>query len=174
MSPYMTSAGVPPFSSLGRSIAATAPAFPAPIYNQDQIIRGGFAGAQNLVIPPSVVGSGAPVVSRKPRLKGLRFLYAHGAQRQTWFRMIATGQCESSKFQPYLTSLFDASFNDTWHTGGYPRNNGWSVKVASVPNALVNGGSQPIMQPAPNQRRVIFTRRAYNTMPAVPAKPAAQ
>lgn len=161
-----------PFSSLGRSVAAYAPNWPAPVQTQDEFIRGGYAGMGFLPSPSSTVSHGSPIVSRKPRRK-TRYLYAHGSQRQSWFRMIATGQCESSKFQPYLSHMFDASFNDGLFEAGYPQNLGLSVKVGTIPNDLLNGTTGPTMNPAPNQRRVIFTRRAYSTAPSVPAKPAA-
>jgi len=86
--------------------------------------------------------------------------------------MTATGQAESSKFQPWLSHMFNASFNDGLFEAGYPRNNGWSVKVATVPNELINGSAGPQMEPRTQKRNVIFTRRAYNTVPTLPAKPA--
>lgn len=160
-----------PMSSLGRSIAAYAPNFPPPVDDPNKYITGGWAGFARLPIPSSTVTSGAPYVTRKPR-SALRYLYTHGAQRQSWFPFRATGQCESSKFQPFLAGMVNATFNEGLYEAGYPQNLGISVKVPTVPNDMLNGSTGPAMSPAYYQRRTIFTRRPYSTVKSIPAKPA--
>lgn len=160
-----------PFSSLAYSIAAYQPYISPPITPQTNYVAGGYAGMGTLVPMTSKATNGAPIVSRVPRER-MRYLYSYGTSTKKWFRMIATGQVESTKFQPRTGHLYDASFNKGLYEAGYPQNLGISVKVPTVPNALVNGSSGPEMTPAYAKRKTIFTRRAYSTVPAVPAKGA--
>lgn len=160
-----------PMSSLGYSIAAYQPYFSPPVTPQTNYVRGGYAGMGTVVPVVGTASNGAPVVSRKPRER-MRYLYSYGTSTKKWFRMIATGQVESTKFQTRTGHLYDASFNNGLFEAGYPQNLGISVKVPTIPPALLNGSSGPEMTPAYAKRKTIFTRRAYSTVPAVPAKGA--
>lgn len=162
-------AAVPAMSSLGRSIAAYMPYYPPPTTPQSQMIGGSPPWMSNLD-PASLHTRPNTVVTRKNRLNGFRFLYNRGAQTVPWFRSKATGQVESTMFQPTLDSTFFAAFYDQLFRCGYPRNLGLSEKVASIPpEALGTTPSQ--MAPRPRYTRSIFTNRSYGTAPALPAKP---
>lgn len=160
-----------PMSSLAQSVAAYQPYFSPPVTPQTNYVRGGYAGMGTVVPAVSTATNGAPVVSRRPRER-MKFLYSYGTSTKTWFRMIATGQVESTKFQPRTGHLYDASFNQGLYEAGYPQNLGLSAKVPTVPNALLNGTNGPEMQPAYAKRATIFTRRAYTQVPTLPAKGA--
>lgn len=134
-----------------------------------QPTQNNFAG--QLAVPAGSYRGGAPFVTRVPR-QAMRFLYSYGKQSRNWFPMIATGQVESTKFQPYNGVLFDATFNESLYLGVYPQNTGISFKVDTLPKELKRGQG-PQMNAQPRQYNSIFTRRAYNGAPSIPAKPAA-
>ena len=157
------------WSSLGASIAAYQPYYAPPVTPQPNYVRGGSAAAvMHPVAQP--IDQHTSLVGRMPRMNGIRWLYSRGAQIKPWFRMIATGAVESTKFQPTLSYTWDGEFNDSIYQAGYPRNLGYSFKVDTVPPwALGTQNSQ--MLPAPRFTRPIFTRRAYTSgvkpLPAV-------
>jgi len=125
--------------------------------------------AGHLAIPAGSMTQSAPFVTRVPRQR-LSYLYSYGKQTREWFRMISTGAVESTKFEPYNGVMFDATFNQGLYEAGYPQNTGISAKVASLPPELARGDG-PKMRPQAQQRNSIFTRRAFNTAPSLPAKP---
>lgn len=95
-----------------------------------------IASAQQ--VPSEPVGWKAPVVNRFQVRRGMRYLYALGAVRQP-ISVLGTGPdvgqaVWNSSFQPYLSSLHDAGFNDALFQAGYPGFNlGLSFKVPSLP-----------------------------------------
>jgi hypothetical protein len=115
--------------------------------------------------------SGSMVVNRRERQLGLRFLYAVGAKRIRQFIMQATGQVQSTQFQPLTSWTWSAAFDDAHWQMGWPGTNlGWSLKVPTIPQAAL--GTAPWqMQPRPQWRRSIITNRSYGSAVGVLAKP---
>jgi hypothetical protein len=161
---------VPPFSSIGRSIEAYQPYYAPPPEPQTNYIHGSSALTQKNVPAAMGITSGAAVVSSKPRRGGNTFLYSRGGRFLKWFKMIATGQVESTKFQPQTASTFYADFNPGLYKAGYPRNMAWTEKVPTLP-PLMLGTSPSQMAPAPRYTRSIYSSRSFATAPAIPAKP---
>lgn len=157
------------WSSLGASIAAYQPVYAPPVVPQQNVIQTGLSAWMNN--PPAHLGltNGAATVSSRPRTLGIRYLYARGAHAMTWFRMVATGQVESSKFQGRSAWTWDGSFNDSIYQAGYPRNLGLSEKVPTIPPAAL--GIQPTqMLPRPRFTRSVYTNRSFSTVKGVPAQ----
>jgi hypothetical protein len=157
-------------SSLGRSVTAYMPDYPPPLVPQSQMIGGSPAWMSHVDVAATSPRNGSAVVMRRPRTRGLRFLYQVASYTTPWFRSQASGQVESSKFQMTKTyTVFDA-FYDGLFEAGCPRNLGLSEKVASVPPEAL-GTSPSQMQPRPRYTRSVFTNRNYGTAPAIPARP---
>jgi hypothetical protein len=160
---------IPAFSSLGKSIESYQPYYAPPTFPQTNYVRGG--GPLQSVNPPMYSmgnGPGTAVVNRRNRMNGMDFLYSRGAQLKKWFKMVATGQVESSAFQPILDSTFYADFNGALYAAGYPRNLGWSEKVPTIPPEAL-GITPSQMAPRPQFTRNIYTRRSFTTAPSIPA-----
>ena len=160
---------IPPFSSLGKSIESYQPYYAPPTFPQTNYINGG--GPLQSVNPPqySVGVRGFPaVVPRRNRMAGMDFLYSRGAQLKKWFKMVATGQVESSAFQPILDSTWYADFNGQLYCVGFPRNLGWSEKVPTIPPEAL-GTNPSNMAPRPQWTRNVYTRRSFTTAPSIPA-----
>jgi len=151
------------YSSLRQSVEAYRLVYAAPVFPQTNYIAGGYAGFANNPPARSAPNTMAPVVNRRNRLKGMRFLYSHGLQVHRQFRMRATGQVESSRFQPQVNVTAFAPFNDALYQAGYPGTNlGISEKVPTIPPEAL--GTAPWqMAPAPQWTRNIFTTRNYGT-----------
>lgn len=149
------------FSSLGYSVHAYQPVYAPPVAPQTHFIKGGAAGFQ-ANIPNQRISQHDRLVNREPRMLGIRWLYSRGAQVKPWFRMIATGAVESTKFQPVLSWQWSGEFNDAIYEAGYPRNLGYTFKVPTYPAQAV---AQPRdrMQATPRFTRSIFARRAYTS-----------
>lgn len=160
----------PQMSSLGKSIAAYQPYYEGPTSPQTQFIQTGAAQHMAMPAAQSGVTTGNMAVSHANRIKGVRFLYQRGARAIAGiFHMVATGQVESTKFQPMSGWTWCGAFNDQLYAVGYPRNLGLSVKVASIPpQALGTTPSQ--MLPRPQITRSIFTNRVFSTVKGLPAK----
>lgn len=163
---------IPPFSSLGKSIESYQPYYAPPTFPQTNYVNGG--GPLQSVNPPimsrGLAQGNSAVVNRRNRMNGMDFLYSRGAQLKKWFKMVATGQVESSSFQPILDSTWYADFNGALYAAGYPRNLGWSEKVPTIPPEAL-GISPSQMAPRPQYTRNIYTRRSFSTAPSIPAKP---
>lgn len=160
-----------PMSSLGKSVASGYPAFAPPVEPQSEFIGGSSPWHRNVApASTSAVSPMAAIVYRKNRSQGMRFLYQQAAYTKPWFRSKATGQVESTKFQPTTQTTYFDAFNDAIYQAGYPRNLGLSVKVATIPPEAL-GTSRSQMAPTPRRTRSIFTNRNYATAPALPAKP---
>jgi len=157
-------------SSLGRSVQAYYPFYAPPTEPQTNYIHGSSPFAQQNPAVSTGVSAGAAVVSRKPRRGGNAFLYSRGSRVINWFRMIATGQVEETKFQPRSAATFYADFNPSLYAAGYPRNMGWTEKVPTLPPAALGIGPNQ-MASAPQYRRSIYTNRSFAGAPSVPAKP---
>lgn len=165
----------PGFSSLGNSVAAYQPYYAPPTFPQTNYINA-HTPLKSVNMVPSVrmgydrAGTYAGVVSSRYRTYGMTWLYSRGAQVKRWFRMLATGQVETTKFQPFTDSTWFSMFNGNLYRCGFPRNLGWSEKVPTIPPAAL--GTAPWqMTPMPQFRRNVYTRRSFTTAPAVPAKP---
>lgn len=158
------------WSSLGASIAAYQPYYAPPVTPQTNFIRTG--GAAFVTQPPAVLNNtqGAAIVRRVFRTYGIRFLYQYGGQIKDWFSMRATGQVESTKFQPVLAYTWDGCFNDgLFRAGGYPQNLGLSEKVPSIPEQAL-GVTPTQMLPRPQIKRSIFVNRVFSTIKGEPAE----
>lgn len=160
------------FSSLGASIVANQPYYAPPVTPQTHYINGGSAAAVNMAeYSHQRISQHDRMVNRMPLMTGIRNLYSRGAQIKPWFRMMATGQVESTKFQPVLSYTWNGEFNDAIYQAGYPRNLGYSFKVDTIPPWALGTGPYN-MQPTPQIRRSVFSRRAYTSgIPPVPAIP---
>jgi hypothetical protein len=150
-----------PISSLAYSVAAYQPYYAPPVDPQTHFIKGGAAAAQP-EIPNQKIDQHNTLVNRMPRMLGIRWLYSRGGQVKPWFRMIATGQVESTKFQPVNSWTWDGEFNDAIYQAGWPRNLGYTFKVPSIPPQAL-GNQRDQMLPAPRFTRPIFARRAYTS-----------
>lgn len=159
-------------SSRARSVEALYPFYPAPVYPEG-LERNSYSGfTTNPPVSSSPVDR-APVVRRNNLRTGERIRYTHGNVVKRVFRMMATGAVESSQFQPATNMPSVSVFNDfLYRAGGYPRNLGLSEKVPTLPKQAL-GQEVPVMQPAPQFRATIFTRRAFSSAPSLPAKPSA-
>lgn len=155
------------YSSLRDATAAYKLVFAAPVAPQTNFIAGGYAGFGNNPPAHSSPITRAPVVGRRNRVKGMRFLYSHGNQTKRIFHMRATGAVESSTFQPQTNITAFAAYNDALYQAGYPGINlGISEKVPTIPPEAL--GTAPWqMTPPPRWSRNIFTTRSY----ATPNKP---
>jgi hypothetical protein len=78
----------------------------------------------------------SPVVNRRPRMVGMRYLYAHGTVRQPVERLGNSMRPAPniSRYQQYLHGpIHDAGFNDALFQAGYPGFNlGLSFKVQTL------------------------------------------
>jgi len=97
--------------------------------------------ASQLSIPPDWMPdiATAPIVNRRPRMNGMRYLYARGAVRQPYERV---GQPGGAPPRPYISAfqpndmgpIRNAGFNDALFQAGYPGFNlGLSFKVPTLP-----------------------------------------
>lgn len=159
-----------PFSSAAQSVHSYQPIYAPPVTPQSSFITTGSALSQNLELTASHADSSNGVVSRAPRTNGIRTLFSYGTQILTTFRMIATGQVESTTFQPRLSHQWTGEFNDSIYQAGYPRNLGLTEKVPTV-NRNIN--PPWLMEPAPQFKRNIFVNRRAVTsgvkgLPAIP------
>lgn len=162
------------FSSLGYSIAAYMPVYPAP--TESLLEPGNMRGISPMATmnPPVMSQSDykSGVVWRGNRMKGDRELYSRGAQRNSMPRMMATGQVERSRYQPYMAWTWTGSFNDDlYRSGGYPQNLGLTFKAPSVPDGVATNPAWGRMRPAPQITRSIFTRRRFSGAASVAAVP---
>jgi hypothetical protein len=160
-----------PMGSLGRSIHAYQPYYAPPVTPSPEFINNSSPLAQQ-GLPGARIDQHTRLVNRMPRMLGIRWLYAYGGQVYPWFKMIATGQVESTKFQPIVANRWSGENNDAIYQAGYPRNLGFTFKVNTIPPAAL--GTAPWhMQPTPQFRgRPIFARRAYTSgIRGVPAQP---
>lgn len=168
-------APIPPYSSLGRSIAANLPYNAPPTFPQTNYIQGNHQLVAVNRFPNTYLGMAgvngfAGIVNSKNRTYGMSWLYSRGAQVKKWFRMISTGTVESTEFQPITSFTEFNMFNGNLYRCGYPRNLGWSEKVPTIPPAAL--GTAPWqMAPAPQWKRNIYTKRSFSTAPSIPAKP---
>jgi hypothetical protein len=162
------------YSSLGRSIAVFAEVEPPPV--ESLLEAGNLRGVSPMATmnPPvrSEVNNRSGLVSRANRMKGDRELYSRGNQRNSMMTMMATGQVQRSRFQPFSGHTWVASFNDElYRSGGYPQNLGLSFKASSIPDGVATNPAWGRMRPAPQITRSVFTRRRYSGAAAVAAKP---
>lgn len=157
-------------SSRARSVQAYYPFYPPPVYPEG-LERGGYSGFSTVLKAPSTNKDGSSVVRRNNMRQGDRTEYTYGGTTQSTFRMVATGQVESSAHQRVLNYPLVAQFNDFLYRAsrGYPRNLGLSEKVPTLPNNVLNPGLA--MQPRPRFTRNVFTNRNFGTSPSVPAQP---
>jgi hypothetical protein len=144
--------------------------FAPPTALASNYIQTGLSSWVNNIPAQQGVTNGAATVSMVPRLLGIRYLYQRGGRAKQWFRMIATGQVESTAFQPVSSWTWDGSFNDAIYQAGYPRNLGLSEKVATI-NPRLLGIAQSQMLPRPQITRSVFTNRSFATVKGDPAKP---
>jgi hypothetical protein len=149
------------WSSLGYSVQSYLPYYAPPVAPARNVVQ---AGGAAVVSHPEAqrIDQHTAMVNRKPRLLGNRTLYSRGGQVKPWFRMIATGRVESTKFQPVLNYQWSGEFNDSIYEAGYPRNLGYSFKVRTIPKGAKQAPLYK-MQPAPRITKSIFSRRAFGS-----------
>lgn len=162
------------YSSLGRSIATFREVEAPP--TESLLQAGNLRGVSPMATmnPPtsSRVAYASGLVSRRNRMKGDRELYSRGARVNSLMKMVATGQTERSRFQPYSGWTWSGSFNDDlYRSGGYPQNLGLSFKAPSIPDGVATNPAWGRMRPAPQITRSVFTRRRFSGAASVAAKP---
>jgi hypothetical protein len=160
------------FSSLGKSVIAYQPYYAPPVAPQTEFVQGGASHLAD-IRSYEMWDQHSVFVSRAPRQLGMRWLYARVPAFLDWFRMIATGTVESTRFQPKQIHEFsNVGQNDAIYQAGYPRNMGWSEKVPTIP-PLALGVSPNQMVPRPQIKRSIYVNRRPFTsgIPGVPATP---
>ena len=149
------------YSSLAASVTAYQPMYAPPVPPDRSVVQAGGASYFTNGIPNQTIDQHTRTVNREPRLDGVRWLYAYGARSKMWFRMVATGQVQSSGFQPITSHRWSGEFNDAIYQAGYPRNLGYTFKVdQSAANARVPGAA---MQSKPWIKRSYFSKRAYTS-----------
>jgi len=149
------------WSSLGYSVQANLPYNAPPVTPSTNYINGGSAAYVDSV-PGQQVDQHTALVNRMPRMLGIRNLYSRGGQIKPWFRMIATGAVERTKFQPVLSYTWDGEFYDAIYQAGYPRNLGYTFKVPTIPAPAMRDDRYRML-PSPRFTRSIFARRAVTS-----------
>lgn len=158
------------WSSAQYAEQAYMPFFEPPVTPQAENIQGTSAVAQQ-GLPGNQWDQNARFVNRDPRRIGIRTLYSYGGRFNRFFRMIATGQVESSKFQPRTNHTWDGEFNDAIFQAGYPRNLGLTFKVKTV-NPNINPPWNMLPRPDFKGRSIFVNRRPVTSgIPGVPATP---
>jgi hypothetical protein len=157
--------------SAARSVEAYYPWYPPPAYPQG-LEHSTYSGFTNNPPASSSPIDRAPVVKRNDLRVGEINRYTHGNVEMTPFHMRATGQVESSEFQPY-ENMPNIVMLNTWlyrAAKGYPQNLHLSEKVPTLPQNVLNPST---MQPAPHITRTVFNSRSFSSAPSIPAKPSA-
>lgn len=158
-----------------RSVEAYYPFYPPPVYPEG-LERGGYSGFASVPLSRVDERTDKGIVNRRNLRMGEINRYTFGHVLMRTFRMIATGQVESSRANVYENMPNLVQLN-TWlyrAAKGYPRNLGLSEKVPTIPNEALNGTNAGKMQPRHQFTRNIFTRRSFATAPSIPAKPQAR
>lgn len=125
-------------------------------------------GSTNTV-PASTNRTGAAVVVRIPRRDGLAYHYGYGAvdtPKPQTYPGGNDGRVESSAFQTFVNHLFNWSSNDCWYAAGYPRNLGYTFRVAGVRTNPTGGSTKARMDVKPVWPKVQVIPR-YSTVPPV-------
>lgn len=161
--------------SRARSIQANYPFYPAPVYPVETEVKGGFAGFSHVSTDVVDERTDKGIVNRALNRWGDRVRYTYGAVRNTMFHMRATGQVESTEFQPYLSYPLNSTHNDWLYRAakGYPQNLGLSEKVPTIPAEALGNNPWGQMTGTPRFTRSVFTRRSFVGAPSVPAQPQA-
>lgn len=160
------------YSSMGQSVEAYQPFFPPPVVPQDTVIRGSSPLVMQMDSVGEVWDQHSRLVNRDPRRIGIRTLFSYGGYALKQFRMIATGQVESSTFQPRGNHMWDGEFNDAIYQMGYPRNLALTFKVNTV-NKGINAPWQQTPRPNFGGRTIYTSRRPVTSgIPGTPAVPA--
>lgn len=157
-----------------KSIAALYPTYAPP--EAETLIASNIHGSSPMwdALPPVMtpIGNYAGVVKSAFRMNGMRTLYAYSKRTKDWFKMIATGQVESTSFQPQTDHQFgETGFNDElYRVGGHPQNLGLTFKAPSVPDAIAQTAAWGRMRPAPRIVATIFTKRPHGVAKSLPAQ----
>lgn len=98
----------------------------------------------------------APIVNRRPRRNGMRYLYARGASAIPIQNVGADGipYPHDSAFQPdNIGPIRDAGFNDALYQAGYPGYNlGLSFKVEKLQTNPTGGATSAHMRSSENRK----------------------
>lgn len=159
------------YSSADLSAKIYNPMYAPPVEPGGHIIHTSTPLRSRLSVAAATIRTRAAVVSRRPRMLGINFLYSHGgwnsgATLKPPFSGPGSGFVQSSAFQPTTVRLVAASFNNALYGVGYPRNLGFSFKVPTLPTAdkANSGGPTNGMRP-----RGIFTK--VQTVPRYSTRP---
>lgn len=159
-----------------RAIESYYPFYPPPVIDEGATMRTGYAGAGQ--VPASYVDERTDkgIVNRRNLRWGEINRYTFGAVFRKVFKMTATGQVESSKFQPFSNMPAIVQQNQWLYRAakGYPMNLGLSEKVPTLPAIALGNNPNGVMGPRPQYTRNIFTRRSFATAKVIPAKPQAR
>lgn len=162
-------------SSSARATESYYPFYPPPVYPVGQFVRGGYAGATQVAVSAVDERTDKGIVNSKFNRWGERNRYTLGGVINKVFRMIATGQVQSSQANTITNMPNLVQQNDFLYRAakGYPRNLGLSEKVPTLPQEALGNNPWGTMQPPPRFARNIFTRRNYANIQQVAAKPSA-
>ena len=160
-------------SSRVRATEAYYPYYAPPLYPQAAEIHGGYSGFGTVPLSHIDERTDKGLVHAKWNRWGDRTRTTIGGVFNKVFRMQATGQVQSSQYQPVTNMPLHAQFNDFLYRAakGYPRNLGLSEKVPTLPNGALNGTNAGTMTQRPQFTRNIFTNRSYAIKPPIPAQP---
>jgi hypothetical protein len=163
-------------STQARAVESYYPFYPPPVINEGQMQATGWAGYAQ--VPASYVDERTDkgIVNRHNMRQGEISRYTHGNVRMNVFRMMATGQVESSQVQTF-ENMPNIVQQNMWlyrAAKGYPQNLGLSEKVPTLPQEALGNTPNGAMQPRQQITRNIFTRRSYNTVKSTPAQPQAR
>lgn len=159
-------------SSRARAVESYYPFYPPPVYPEETDVRGGYAGFATVPLSHVDERTDKGIVDRRNKRWGDRTNYTWGGLTHRVFRMMATGQVESSQVQTVTNMPLVAQFNDFLYRAakGYPRNLGLSEKVPTLPKEALGNNPYGAMQPRPQFTRNVFTRRNYANNRSVPAQ----
>lgn len=162
-------------SSRARAIESYYPFYPPPVYPLEQDVRGGYAGASTVAISAIDERTDKGIVNARFNRWGERNRFTFGGVVNRVFRMLATGQVQSSQVQTITNMPAIVQQNDFLYRAakGYPRNLGLSEKVPTLPREALGDNPWGTMQPPPRFARNIFTNRNYANIKQVPAQPSA-
>lgn len=142
---------VPPTTSYARSVTDTA-----------------FGSRENIESQASTVRTRSAVVTRAPRMNGMRFAYGYGKEEAQLPHVYPGGNdggVRSSAFQTFKNHLYNFVLNDGLFAAGYPRNLGLSFRVPAIRTNPTGGSTPSRMDQKPQFTKVQSVPR-YSTVPA--------
>lgn len=160
---------------MARSVEAYYPFYPPPVVDPaaTRQERNGYQGFAEVPLASNITGGADDgIVNRANMRQGEQSYFRHGGVVMTPFRMVSTGQVESSTAQRIQAMTAGWSVNRWLYRAlkGYPMNLGLSVKVPTLPKEAL-GVTPAQMTPRPRYSANVFVNRNFNTIRSVVAQP---